>query len=150
MPIVSPSTALASFHQDPLPEDRLKSCKEGCVCHPSLQGRTPNGVLAGAILYLCWAQTLGGGGGTSIPSFFVLAPCLCFWSRALQESLLANSRASPQTAGAPPLRDSSSFERDLQLALELSVHEQQQSEQRRREEEEADLQQALQLSLVEK
>ncbi|XP_061458577.1 ankyrin repeat domain-containing protein 13A isoform X2 [Rhineura floridana] len=66
------------------------------------------------------------------------------YQRALQESLLANA-STPA-----PLRDSSSFDRDLQLAMELSVREQQELERRRREEEEAELQQALQRSLLEK
>uniref|UniRef100_A0ACB8FZM7 Ankyrin repeat domain-containing protein 13A n=2 Tax=Sphaerodactylus townsendi TaxID=933632 RepID=A0ACB8FZM7_9SAUR len=67
------------------------------------------------------------------------------YQRALQESLLVD--ASP-AAPAAPLRDSSSFDRDLQLAMELSVREQQELK-RRQEEEEAELQQALQLSLLE-
>ncbi|XP_060105725.1 ankyrin repeat domain-containing protein 13A isoform X2 [Heteronotia binoei] len=66
------------------------------------------------------------------------------YQRALQESF----QASSPTPVAPPLRDSSSFDRDLQLAMELSVKEQQELK-RRQEEEEAELQQALQLSLLE-
>ncbi|XP_077163749.1 ankyrin repeat domain-containing protein 13A isoform X1 [Paroedura picta] len=66
------------------------------------------------------------------------------YQRALQESFMAN--AAPATPVAP-LRDSSSFDRDLQLAMELSVREQQELK-RRQEEEEAELQQALQLSLL--
>nr|XP_056715275.1 ankyrin repeat domain-containing protein 13A [Euleptes europaea]XP_056715276.1 ankyrin repeat domain-containing protein 13A [Euleptes europaea] len=67
------------------------------------------------------------------------------YQRALQESFLANT--SP-AAPAAPLRDSSSFDRDLQLAMELSVREQQELK-RRQEEEEAELQRALQRSLLE-
>lgn len=67
--------------------------------------------------------------------------------RALQESLLANSRPAAPVA---PLRDSSSFERDLQLAMELSAQEQKERELRRQEEEEAELAEALRLSLLEK
>lgn len=66
------------------------------------------------------------------------------YQRALHESLLANPGAAGQ------LRDSSSFERDLQQAMELSAREQQDLERLRQEEEEAALQQALRLSLVEK
>ncbi|XP_063000195.1 ankyrin repeat domain-containing protein 13A isoform X2 [Elgaria multicarinata webbii] len=63
------------------------------------------------------------------------------YQRALQQSLLEN---------ATPLRESSSFDRDLQLAMELSVREQQELERRRQEDEEAELQRALQRSLLEK
>ncbi|KAJ7309868.1 hypothetical protein JRQ81_007942 [Phrynocephalus forsythii] len=66
------------------------------------------------------------------------------YQRALQESLLANPGATSQ------LRDSSSFDRDLQQALALSVQEQEALERRRQEEEEAALQEVLRLSLVEK
>ncbi|XP_066465710.1 ankyrin repeat domain-containing protein 13A isoform X2 [Tiliqua scincoides] len=69
------------------------------------------------------------------------------YQRVLQESLLANAGSAAPVA---PLRDSSSFERDLQLAMELSVREQQELERRRQEEEEAALEKALQLSLLEK
>lgn len=85
----------------------------------------------------------------------VASRALCFWTaawkcsslshRALQESILAN--AAP-AAPAAPLREASSFDRDLQLAMELSVREQQERK-RQQEEEEAELQQALRLSLLE-
>lgn len=64
--------------------------------------------------------------------------------RALQESLLASS------GNHPPLRGSSTFDRDLQLAMVLSLQEQQEGEQRRQEEEEQQLKEALQRSLLEK
>ncbi|KAL8179997.1 UNVERIFIED_CONTAM: Ankyrin repeat domain-containing protein 13A [Gekko kuhli] len=66
------------------------------------------------------------------------------YQRALQESILANATPAP----VAPLGDSSSFDRDLQRAMELSVREQQE-QRRQQEEEEAELQQALQLSLLE-
>jgi len=69
-----------------------------------------------------------------------------FSFRALQESYLTSSGNSHcSTPGEP-----SSFEKDLQLAMELSVREQEEREKQRREEEDAELQQVLQLSLVEK
>ncbi|XP_054852433.1 ankyrin repeat domain-containing protein 13A isoform X2 [Eublepharis macularius] len=67
------------------------------------------------------------------------------YQRALQENFQANASHVVPVA---PLRDSSSFDRDLQLAMELSVREQQELK-RQQEEEEAELQQALQLSLLE-
>ncbi|KAJ6656697.1 hypothetical protein lerEdw1_003584 [Lerista edwardsae] len=69
------------------------------------------------------------------------------YQRALQESLLANSGPAAPVA---PLRDSSSFERDLRLAMELSAREQKELERRREEEEEAELAKVLRLSLLEK
>ncbi|KAH0625664.1 hypothetical protein JD844_015258 [Phrynosoma platyrhinos] len=74
---------------------------------------------------------------------------------AIQQSLMETGRsgesllASSRPVAALP-RDPSSFERDLQLAMELSVREQQDAERRRREEEESEIQRALQLSLTEK
>ncbi|XP_054029070.1 ankyrin repeat domain-containing protein 13A isoform X2 [Dryobates pubescens] len=68
------------------------------------------------------------------------------YQRALQESLLTSSGTSLCSTPSEP----SSFEKDLQLAMELSVREQEERERQRREEEDAELQQALQLSLVEK
>ncbi|CAI5789494.1 repeat domain-containing 13A isoform X1 [Podarcis lilfordi] len=65
------------------------------------------------------------------------------YQRALQESFLA-------TPASTSLQESSSFDRDLRLAMELSVREQQDLEQRRQEEEEAELQRALQRSLLDK
>lgn len=64
--------------------------------------------------------------------------------RALQESLLASG------GNNPPLRGSSTFDRELQLAMALSLQEQQEREQRRQEEEEEELKEALQRSLLEK
>ncbi|XP_034991056.1 ankyrin repeat domain-containing protein 13A isoform X2 [Zootoca vivipara] len=66
------------------------------------------------------------------------------YQRALQKSFLANGKA------AAPLQESSSFDRDLRLAMELSVREQQDLERRWEEEEEAELQRALQRSLLDK
>ncbi|XP_063171721.1 ankyrin repeat domain-containing protein 13A [Candoia aspera] len=66
------------------------------------------------------------------------------YQRVLQESLLANGGSHP------PLRGSSTFDRDLQLAMALSVQEEQEREQRRQAEEEAELREALQRSLLEK
>ncbi|XP_064024660.1 ankyrin repeat domain-containing protein 13A isoform X3 [Pogoniulus pusillus] len=68
------------------------------------------------------------------------------YQRALQESFLTSSGTSHSSTPNEP----SSFEKDLQLAMELSVREQEERERQRREEEDAELQQALQLSLVEK
>ncbi|NXA49716.1 AN13A protein, partial [Nothocercus julius] len=68
------------------------------------------------------------------------------YQRALQESFLASSGPSRCSSPGEP----SSFEQDLQLAMELSVREQEERERQRREEEDAELQQVLQLSLVEK
>ncbi|KFP70365.1 PREDICTED: ankyrin repeat domain-containing protein 13A [Acanthisitta chloris] len=68
------------------------------------------------------------------------------YQRALQESFLASS-GNPHCS-LP--REPSSFEQDLQRALELSVREQEEREKQQREEEDAELQQVLQLSLVEK
>ncbi|XP_077773851.1 ankyrin repeat domain-containing protein 13A isoform X2 [Podarcis muralis] len=65
------------------------------------------------------------------------------YQRALQESFLA-------TPASASLQESSSFDRDLRLAMELSVREQQDLERRRQEEEEAELQRALQRSLLDK
>lgn len=64
--------------------------------------------------------------------------------RALQESLLASG------GNHPPLRGSSTFDQELQLAMALSLQEQQEQEQRRQEEEEEELKEALQRSLLEK
>ncbi|XP_019362882.1 PREDICTED: ankyrin repeat domain-containing protein 13A [Gavialis gangeticus] len=66
------------------------------------------------------------------------------YQRALQESYLTSNPHS-STPVVP-----SSFDKDLQLAMELSVKEQEEQEKRRREEEDAELQQALQRSLLEK
>ncbi|XP_039218750.1 ankyrin repeat domain-containing protein 13A isoform X1 [Crotalus tigris] len=66
------------------------------------------------------------------------------YQRALQESLLASS------GNHPPLHGSSTFDRDLQLAMVLSLQEQQDREQRRQQEEEEQLKEALQRSLLEK
>ncbi|XP_067395537.1 ankyrin repeat domain-containing protein 13A isoform X1 [Emydura macquarii macquarii] len=68
------------------------------------------------------------------------------YQRALQESYVMNSSSPP--SGTPS--ESSSFDKDLQLAMELSVREQQEQEKRRREEEEEEFQRALQRSLTEK
>ncbi|XP_054074950.1 ankyrin repeat domain-containing protein 13A isoform X2 [Rissa tridactyla] len=68
------------------------------------------------------------------------------YQRALQESYLTSSGNSHGSTPSEP----SSFEKDLQLAMELSVREQEEREKQRREEEDAELQQVLQLSLVEK
>ncbi|XP_072736203.1 ankyrin repeat domain-containing protein 13A isoform X3 [Ciconia boyciana] len=68
------------------------------------------------------------------------------YQRALQESYLTSSGNSHCSTPSEP----SSFEKDLQLAMELSVREQEEREKQRREEEDAELQQVLQLSLVEK
>ncbi|KFU89026.1 Ankyrin repeat domain-containing protein 13A, partial [Chaetura pelagica] len=68
------------------------------------------------------------------------------YQRALQESYLTSSGNSHCSTHSEP----SSFEKDLQLAMELSVREQEQREKQRQDEEDAELQQALQLSLVEK
>lgn len=65
-------------------------------------------------------------------------------ARALQESYLTSNPHS-STPVVP-----SSFDKDLQLAMELSVKEQEEREKRRHEEEDAELQQALQRSLLEK
>ncbi|XP_060640751.2 ankyrin repeat domain-containing protein 13A isoform X1 [Anolis sagrei] len=64
------------------------------------------------------------------------------YQRALEESLHPAPGLMP--------RDPSSFERDLQLAMELSVREEQEAERRWRQEEDAALQEALRLSLTEK
>ncbi|KFQ44779.1 Ankyrin repeat domain-containing protein 13A [Nestor notabilis] len=68
------------------------------------------------------------------------------YQRALQESFLTSSGNSQCSSPSEP----SSFEKDLQLAMELSVREQEEREKQRREEEDAELQQVLQLSLLEK
>ena len=68
------------------------------------------------------------------------------YQRALQESYLTSTGNSQCSSPSEP----SSFEKDLQLAMELSVREQEERERQRREEEDAELQQVLQLSLVEK
>ncbi|PKU29700.1 ankyrin repeat domain-containing protein 13a [Limosa lapponica baueri] len=65
---------------------------------------------------------------------------------ALQESYLTSAGNSHCSTPSEP----SSFEKDLQLAMELSVREQEEREKQRREEEDAELQKVLQLSLVEK
>lgn len=54
------------------------------------------------------------------------------------------------TPASASLQESSSFDRDLRLAMELSVREQQHLERRQQEEEEAELQRALQRSLLDK
>uniref|UniRef100_A0A8C3VCZ3 Ankyrin repeat domain 13A n=1 Tax=Catharus ustulatus TaxID=91951 RepID=A0A8C3VCZ3_CATUS len=64
------------------------------------------------------------------------------WARAVQQES-GNSHSSSSS-------ETSSFEKDLQLAMELSVREQEEQEKQRREKEDAELQQVLQLSLVEK
>ncbi|POI24813.1 hypothetical protein CIB84_011437 [Bambusicola thoracicus] len=68
------------------------------------------------------------------------------YQRALQESYLTSTGNSQCSSPSEP----SSFEKDLQLAMELSVREQEERERQRREEEDAELQQVLRLSLVEK
>ncbi|KFW83333.1 Ankyrin repeat domain-containing protein 13A, partial [Manacus vitellinus] len=68
------------------------------------------------------------------------------YQRALQESLMTSSGSSHCSSPSEP----SSFEKDLQLAMELSVREQEEQEKQRQEKEDAELQQVLQLSLVEK
>uniref|UniRef100_A0A8D0GV08 Ankyrin repeat domain 13A n=1 Tax=Sphenodon punctatus TaxID=8508 RepID=A0A8D0GV08_SPHPU len=68
------------------------------------------------------------------------------YQRALQESYLTSM---PNPAPRPP-QESSSFDRDLQLAIELSARDQQEAERRRHDKEDAELQQALQRSLTEK
>ncbi|NXQ17271.1 AN13A protein, partial [Peucedramus taeniatus] len=68
------------------------------------------------------------------------------YQKALQESFLARSGNSHSSSSS----EASSFEKDLQLAMELSVREQEEQEKQRQEKEDAELQQVLQLSLVEK
>lgn len=68
------------------------------------------------------------------------------YQKALQESFLTRSGNSYSSSSS----EASSFEKDLQLAMELSVREQEEQEKQRREREDAELQQVLQLSLVEK
>ncbi|XP_064582734.1 ankyrin repeat domain-containing protein 13A isoform X2 [Zonotrichia leucophrys gambelii] len=68
------------------------------------------------------------------------------YQKALQESFLSGSGTSHSSTSS----EASSFEKDLQLAMELSVREQEEQEKQRREQEDAELQQVLQLSLVEK
>ncbi|XP_066055597.1 ankyrin repeat domain-containing protein 13A isoform X2 [Chamaea fasciata] len=68
------------------------------------------------------------------------------YQRALQESFLTRTENSYSGSSS----ETSSFERDLQLAMELSVREQEEQEKQRQEKEDAELQQVLQLSLVEK
>nr|XP_042708320.1 ankyrin repeat domain-containing protein 13A isoform X4 [Chrysemys picta bellii] len=68
------------------------------------------------------------------------------YQRALQESCIMSS----STPHFSTPNESSSFDKDLQLAMELSVREQQEREKRRHEEEEEEFQQALQRSLTEK
>ncbi|NWR08219.1 AN13A protein, partial [Paradoxornis webbianus] len=68
------------------------------------------------------------------------------YQRALQESFLTRTGTSHSSSSS----ETSSFERDLQLAMELSVREQEEQEKQRQEKEDAELQQVLQLSLVEK
>ncbi|NXH45969.1 AN13A protein, partial [Dicaeum eximium] len=68
------------------------------------------------------------------------------YQKALQESFRARSGNSHSSSSS----ETSSFEKDLQLAMELSVREQEEQEKQRREKEDAELQQVLQLSLVEK
>ncbi|XP_053325266.1 ankyrin repeat domain-containing protein 13A [Spea bombifrons] len=67
------------------------------------------------------------------------------YERAVQESLLANS----QSAYSNPSSHSPSFDKDLQFAMELSAKELEEQE-KRRQEEDAQLQEILQLSLMEK
>ncbi|XP_054144763.1 ankyrin repeat domain-containing protein 13A isoform X2 [Melozone crissalis] len=68
------------------------------------------------------------------------------YQKALQESFLSRSGTSHSSTSS----EASSFEKDLQLAMELSVREQEEQEKQRQEQEDAELQQVLQLSLVEK
>uniref|UniRef100_A0A8C5UF76 Ankyrin repeat domain 13A n=1 Tax=Malurus cyaneus samueli TaxID=2593467 RepID=A0A8C5UF76_9PASS len=68
------------------------------------------------------------------------------YQKALQESFL--TRAGNSHSSSPI--ETSSFEKDLQLAMELSVREQEEQEKQRQEKEDAELQQVLRLSLVEK
>ncbi|KAF2987070.1 hypothetical protein EK904_005125 [Melospiza melodia maxima] len=68
------------------------------------------------------------------------------YQKALQESFLSRSGTSHSSSSS----EASSFEKDLQLAMELSVREQEEQEKQRQEQEDAELQQVLQLSLVEK
>ncbi|NXY38361.1 AN13A protein, partial [Pomatorhinus ruficollis] len=68
------------------------------------------------------------------------------YQRALQESFLTRTGNTHSSSSS----ETSSFERDLQLAMELSVREQEEQEKQRKEKEDAELQQVLQLSLVEK
>ncbi|XP_043354162.1 ankyrin repeat domain-containing protein 13A isoform X5 [Dermochelys coriacea] len=68
------------------------------------------------------------------------------YQRALQESFIMSS----STPHFSTPNESSSFDKDLQLAMELSVREQQEQEKRRCEEEEEEFQKALQRSLTEK
>lgn len=67
------------------------------------------------------------------------------WPRAIQESLLTNTEGPCPSAQS----ESSRFDSDLQLAMELSAKELEERE-LRLQEEEAELQQVLQLSLTEK
>lgn len=76
----------------------------------------------------------------TIPVFF--SPFFQF--RAIQESLLTSSEGLYSGAS-----ETSHFDSDLQLAMELSAKELEEQELRLREEE-AELQQVLQLSLTEK
>ncbi|NWS88456.1 AN13A protein, partial [Toxostoma redivivum] len=70
------------------------------------------------------------------------------YQKALQESFLTGIRSGNSHSSSSS--ETSSFEKDLQLAMELSVREQEEQEKQRREKEDAELQQVLQLSLVEK
>ena len=70
---------------------------------------------------------------------------MSFSRRAVQESLPTGSEGLCPGAS----RETSSFDSDLQLAMELSAKELEEHELRLREEE-AELQQVLQLSLTEK
>ncbi|OWK14945.1 ANKRD13A [Cervus elaphus hippelaphus] len=67
------------------------------------------------------------------------------YERAIQESLLSSSEG----LGSGTSSETSRFDSDLQLAMELSAKELEERELRLREEE-AELQQVLQLSLTEK
>lgn len=92
----------------------------------------------------CWAQW-----GQEHPSPCTAAACKTATTvplshRAIQESLLASSEGL-----CPISSESSRFDSDLQLAMELSAKELEEQQLRLREEE-AELQQVLQLSLTEK
>lgn len=79
------------------------------------------------------------------PLIGFFSPLSCFYRRAIQESLLASSEGLCPGASS----ETSRFDSDLQLAMELSAKELEERELRLREEE-AELQQVLQLSLTDK
>ncbi|NP_001088043.1 ankyrin repeat domain 13A L homeolog [Xenopus laevis] len=71
------------------------------------------------------------------------------YERALQESLLGNSQSAHSSLSSQSPSQSLSFDKDLQFAMELSAKELEEAE-RQRQQEEAQLEEILQLSLMEK